>query len=88
MSMSMMPCQADGNPLPIVQWYRHRRRVNASMLLTRMDSGQFILEAWNNMGRSNTTIDITVECECMRSLTLYTVYLYNILDKLIVCCSC
>uniref|UniRef100_UPI003AAC59FB intercellular adhesion molecule 5 n=1 Tax=Centroberyx gerrardi TaxID=166262 RepID=UPI003AAC59FB len=60
-TLSMVPCQADGNPPSTVQWHHQGRLTNKSMPLTRMHSGTYIFEAVNTMGRTNTSIDITVE---------------------------
>ncbi|XP_071389514.1 intercellular adhesion molecule 5 [Centroberyx affinis] len=60
-TLSTVPCQADGNPPSDVQWQHQGRMINKSMLLTRMHSGTYIFEAVNIMGRTSTSIDITVE---------------------------
>ncbi|XP_070779071.1 intercellular adhesion molecule 5 [Enoplosus armatus] len=60
-SMDMLPCQGDGNPPPTVQWFYQGEPVNASEPLTRTQSGKYIAQVGNRLGRSNTSVDITIE---------------------------
>uniref|UniRef100_A0A3Q3X025 Ig-like domain-containing protein n=1 Tax=Mola mola TaxID=94237 RepID=A0A3Q3X025_MOLML len=57
----MLPCRADGNPLPTVQWYYQGELINASEPLTRSDSGEYMVEAVNTVGTSRTSVNITIE---------------------------
>lgn len=70
-SLSMVQFRADGNPEPSVEWYLEGRQVNATKLLTRGDSGEYVLSATNDLGNTNSTVYITVECEWMRTITFY-----------------
>lgn len=69
-SMDMLPCRAEGNPPPTVQWYFQGKLINGSERLTRIHSGKYTAEVANRIGSSKTSIDITIECECIR-LWLY-----------------
>lgn len=66
-----LSCQADGNPAPTVQWYYQGEPINASEPLTRTHSGKYTAEFENYLGKSNTSVDITIECECIRLAKLY-----------------
>lgn len=61
--MDTVPCRANGNPTPTVQWYYQGSQVNASVLFHRTHAGKYIIEAANYLGRTNTTVDITIACE-------------------------
>lgn len=65
-SMDMLPCKAEGNPPPTVQWFYQGKLINASEPLTRTHSGKYTAEVANSRGSSNTSVDITIECECIR----------------------
>ncbi|XP_039466640.1 hemicentin-1-like isoform X2 [Oreochromis aureus] len=60
-SIDMLPCQPDGNPPPTVQWFYEEKLINASKSLTRTDSGKYTAVVENSLGRSNTSVHITVE---------------------------
>ncbi|XP_044036580.1 intercellular adhesion molecule 5 [Siniperca chuatsi] len=60
-SVDKLPCRADGNPPPTVQWYYQGKPINASEPLTRTHSGKYTAEVVNSLGRSNTFVDITIE---------------------------
>ncbi|XP_032392822.1 hemicentin-2 isoform X1 [Etheostoma spectabile] len=60
-SMDKLPCLADGNPPPIVMWYFDGDLINASEPLNRTQSGNYTAEIYNSLGRSTTSIVITVE---------------------------
>lgn len=64
-SLDMLPCQADGNPPSIVQWYYQGKPISASEPLTRSHSGEYTAEAVNDVGTSSISVDITIECECI-----------------------
>lgn len=58
---SMVPCIADGNPVPQIEWFHQGAPFDASVPLTRRDSGEYTLIATNDLGSTNTSIYITVE---------------------------
>ncbi|XP_034749404.1 intercellular adhesion molecule 5 [Etheostoma cragini] len=60
-SMDKLPFLADGNPPPIVEWYFDGYLINASEPLTRTQSGNYTAEIYNNLGRSTTSVVITIE---------------------------
>nr|XP_046270934.1 hemicentin-1-like [Scatophagus argus] len=60
-SMDMLPCEADGNPPPTVQWYYKGEAINASKPLTRTQSGTYTAKVVNALGNSSTSVDITIE---------------------------
>ncbi|CAI5675799.1 unnamed protein product [Oreochromis niloticus] len=60
-SIDMLPCQPDGSPPPTVQWFYEEKLINASKSLTRTDSGKYTAVVENSLGRSNTSVHITVE---------------------------
>ncbi|XP_029998200.1 hemicentin-1 [Sphaeramia orbicularis] len=59
--MNMVPCQADANPPTVVQWYYHETPINPFVPLTRNQSGKYRAEAENHVGKSSTSVDVTVE---------------------------
>nr|XP_046230015.1 hemicentin-2-like [Scatophagus argus] len=61
-SMDMLPCKADGNPPPTVQWYHEGEVIDASEPLTRTQSGTYTAEVVNALGNSRTSVDIIIEC--------------------------
>uniref|UniRef100_H3C666 Ig-like domain-containing protein n=1 Tax=Tetraodon nigroviridis TaxID=99883 RepID=H3C666_TETNG len=60
-SMDWLPCRADGNPPPTVQWFYEEQEINASEPLTRTGSGQYTVEVVNRLGRASTSVYVTVE---------------------------
>uniref|UniRef100_A0A669EDJ5 Ig-like domain-containing protein n=1 Tax=Oreochromis niloticus TaxID=8128 RepID=A0A669EDJ5_ORENI len=60
-SIDMLPCQPDGSPPPTVQWFYEEKLINPSKPLTRTDSGKYTAVLENSLGRSNTSVHITVE---------------------------
>lgn len=62
-SMDKVPCDADGNPAAIVQWYHEGKAINASEPLSRMHSGMYMAKAENFIGTSTFRIKINIECE-------------------------
>ncbi|XP_022595083.1 hemicentin-1-like isoform X2 [Seriola dumerili] len=60
-SLNMLPCKVDGNPPPDVNWLSQGKRINVSQSLTRGQSGHYIMEAVNTLGKSNTFVAITIE---------------------------
>lgn len=70
-SIDMLSCQPDGNPFPTVQWFYEEKLINPSRSLTRTDSGKYTAIVENSRGRSNTSVHITVECECIRPGSFY-----------------
>lgn len=69
--MSMLDCDADGNPSPTLQWYYQGNLINASELLNRTHSGMYTAKFVNSIGTSETSVNITIECECIRHTWLY-----------------
>ncbi|XP_045888252.1 hemicentin-1-like isoform X1 [Micropterus dolomieu] len=59
--IDMLSCHADGKPAPTVQWYYQGEPINASEPLTRTHSGKYTAEFENYLGKSNTSVDITIE---------------------------
>uniref|UniRef100_A0A674PJN2 Ig-like domain-containing protein n=1 Tax=Takifugu rubripes TaxID=31033 RepID=A0A674PJN2_TAKRU len=57
-----LPCHVDGNPPPTVQWYHGGTAISASVPLTRTGSGEYTAEVVNSLGKSITSVNITVEC--------------------------
>ncbi|KAM4597932.1 hemicentin-2 [Polymixia lowei] len=68
LTLSMVPCQSNGNPPSTHQWYRQGVKVDASAPLERADSGEYVFRATNELGSANATIILTVEygptCTC------------------------
>lgn len=62
-SMDMLPCPAEGNPPPTVQWYHQGEPINSSEPFTRSDTGEYTAEVVNHLGGSNTSVEIIVEYE-------------------------
>ncbi|XP_070704041.1 intercellular adhesion molecule 1 [Pempheris klunzingeri] len=60
-SLDMVPCGADGNPPPSVQWSYQGESINASKHLTKTHSGKHTAEFVNSLGRITTSVDITIE---------------------------
>ncbi|KAK5856123.1 hypothetical protein PBY51_007741 [Eleginops maclovinus] len=60
-SLEKSPCQADGNPLPIFLWKYDGKMINANEPLTRTQSGIYTAEVSNSLGKSNTSVHITIE---------------------------
>uniref|UniRef100_A0A3B5K602 Ig-like domain-containing protein n=1 Tax=Takifugu rubripes TaxID=31033 RepID=A0A3B5K602_TAKRU len=56
-----LPCHVDGNPPPTVQWYHGGTAISASVPLTRTGSGEYTAEVVNSLGKSSTSVYITVE---------------------------
>ncbi|XP_071327955.1 vascular cell adhesion protein 1 [Trachinotus anak] len=61
--MDMFPCEADGNPPPTVRWYYQGKQISEYQTLTRDHSGKYTMEVLNELGRTNTSVDITIEYE-------------------------
>ncbi|KAM8723919.1 hemicentin-2 isoform 2-T2 [Acanthopagrus schlegelii] len=59
--LDMLPCHADGNPPPTVQWYYQHMEIGADELLKRQDSGEYTVVFRNEIGRNHSSIDITIE---------------------------
>ncbi|XP_036944946.1 intercellular adhesion molecule 5 isoform X2 [Acanthopagrus latus] len=59
--LDMLPCHADGNPPPTVQWYYQNTEIGADKLLRRQDSGKYTAVFKNDFGRNQSSIDITIE---------------------------
>lgn len=62
-SMNTFPCYAHGNPAVTLQWYHEGRVINASETLTRGRSGTYMAVAENELGRSETSVKVKVECK-------------------------
>ncbi|XP_026181878.1 hemicentin-1 isoform X2 [Mastacembelus armatus] len=60
-SIDKVPCQADGNPPPTLNWYYQGKLINASAPLTRTESGRYTAEFVNDLDKSSTFVDVTVE---------------------------
>ncbi|XP_056870366.1 intercellular adhesion molecule 5 isoform X1 [Takifugu flavidus] len=60
-TIDMLPCYVDGNPPPTVQWYHGGTEISASVPLTRTGSGEYTAEVVNSLGKSITSVNITVE---------------------------
>lgn len=57
----IVPCVADGNPSPQIEWFHQGAPFDASVPLTRRDSGEYTFIATNDLGSTNSSIYITVE---------------------------
>ncbi|KAJ8251342.1 hypothetical protein GJAV_G00220310 [Gymnothorax javanicus] len=53
-------CRADGNPLPVVTWYRNQSEFDSSTPLTERDGGQYIFMAKNSLGDITRTVNLTL----------------------------
>ncbi|XP_029692098.1 hemicentin-2 isoform X2 [Takifugu rubripes] len=60
-TIDRLPCHVDGNPPPTVQWYHGGTAISASVPLTRTGSGEYTAEVVNSLGKSSTSVYITVE---------------------------
>ncbi|XP_059204850.1 intercellular adhesion molecule 5 isoform X2 [Centropristis striata] len=60
-SLDMVPCKADGNPPPTVQWSYKGELINASEPLIRNKAGKYTAEMENSLGKTSTTVDIKIE---------------------------
>ncbi|XP_076609070.1 vascular cell adhesion protein 1 isoform X2 [Chaetodon auriga] len=60
-SLDKLPCQADGNPSPTVQWYYEGKRISVSERLTRTDSGEYTAHVRNGLGETVAAVNITIE---------------------------
>lgn len=67
-SMDMLPCRADGSPAPTLQWYYEGNLINESEPLTRTGSGMYRAEARNVIGRSEISVEVTIECKCIKTM--------------------
>uniref|UniRef100_A0A3B5BBZ4 Hemicentin-1-like n=1 Tax=Stegastes partitus TaxID=144197 RepID=A0A3B5BBZ4_9TELE len=70
-SMDKLPCPAEGNPPPTVQWFYEDKQISSSKPLRRSDSGKYTAVVQNSLGSSNFSVQITVECECILWLIVY-----------------
>ncbi|XP_019949996.1 vascular cell adhesion protein 1 [Paralichthys olivaceus] len=59
-SLEMMPCRADGNPPPIVHWHYKGMLINQSESLSRAYSGKYTATFSNELGWTNTSVDVTI----------------------------
>ncbi|XP_061080635.1 intercellular adhesion molecule 5 isoform X4 [Conger conger] len=57
---TLVSCRAEGNPSPMVTWYRDQSEFNSSTPLTKRDGGQYTLIAKNSYGAANHTLQIEV----------------------------
>ncbi|XP_061079151.1 hemicentin-1-like [Conger conger] len=57
---TLVSCRAEGNPSPMVTWYRNQSEFSSSTPLTRRDGGQYTLIAKNSYGTANHTLEIEV----------------------------
>ncbi|KAJ8369813.1 hypothetical protein SKAU_G00098410 [Synaphobranchus kaupii] len=53
-------CTVEGNPFPVVTWYRDQFNFSSSTPLTKIDGGQYTLIAENTQGTANHTLEIEV----------------------------
>uniref|UniRef100_A0A3B5BMY4 Hemicentin-1-like n=1 Tax=Stegastes partitus TaxID=144197 RepID=A0A3B5BMY4_9TELE len=79
-SMDKLPCPAEGNPPPTVQWFYEDKQISSSKPLRRSDSGKYTAVVQNSLGSSNFSVQITVECECILWLITYEVEVNAILQ--------
>ncbi|XP_064170255.1 intercellular adhesion molecule 5 isoform X11 [Anguilla rostrata] len=57
---TLASCRAEGNPFPMVTWYRDQSEFNSSTQLTKRQGGQYTLIAKNTYGTANHTLEIEV----------------------------
>ncbi|XP_035253453.1 hemicentin-1-like isoform X2 [Anguilla anguilla] len=66
---TLVSCRAEGNPSPMVTWYRDQSEFNSSTQLTKRQGGQYTLKAKNTYGTANHTLGIEIlyssECPLM-----------------------
>ncbi|XP_064170240.1 hemicentin-1-like isoform X2 [Anguilla rostrata] len=55
---TLVSCRAEGNPSPVVTWYRNQSEFNSSTQLTRRDAGQYVMMAKNTLG--SVSVNFTV----------------------------
>ncbi|XP_035253442.1 hemicentin-1-like isoform X2 [Anguilla anguilla] len=55
---TLVSCRAEGNPSPVVTWYRNQSEFNSSTQLTRRDAGQYVMTAENTLG--SVSVNFTV----------------------------
>ncbi|KAJ8251341.1 hypothetical protein GJAV_G00220300 [Gymnothorax javanicus] len=60
---TLVPCRVEGNPSPVITWYRNQSEVDSSRLLTRNNGGQYIFVAKNNHGIANHTLEMNILCK-------------------------
>ncbi|XP_061080930.1 probable oxidoreductase PXDNL [Conger conger] len=57
---TLVSCRAEGNPSPMVTWYRNQSEFNSSRPLTQRDAGQYIFMAKNPLGNITWTVNLTM----------------------------
>lgn len=60
-SIDSLPCKADGNPAPTIQWSYEGKLINASEPLTRTQSGRYTAELVNELGSIAVSVLIDTE---------------------------
>ncbi|XP_064170251.1 intercellular adhesion molecule 5 isoform X7 [Anguilla rostrata] len=72
---TLVSCRAEGNPSPMVTWYRDQSEFNSSTQLTKRQGGQYTLIAKNTYGTANHTLEIEVlyTSECPLMIQPFTV---------------
>ncbi|XP_064170250.1 intercellular adhesion molecule 5 isoform X6 [Anguilla rostrata] len=72
---TLASCRAEGNPSPMVTWYRNQSEFNSSTQLTKTQGGQYTLVAKNTYGTANQTLEIEVlyTSECPLMIQPFTV---------------
>ncbi|KAJ8369812.1 hypothetical protein SKAU_G00098400 [Synaphobranchus kaupii] len=58
--LDTVTCRAEGNPSPMVTWYRDQSELNSSTPLTQRDAGQYTFMAKNPLGNVTWTVNLTM----------------------------
>ncbi|KAM4531297.1 vascular cell adhesion protein 1 [Odontesthes bonariensis] len=60
-TLQEFPCEIDGNPPTSINWYHNGKNISSYEPLKRKDSGNYMAEIVNIIGKSSTSVSITIE---------------------------